>query len=446
MKFIDILKISFENLFRQKLRTILTLFSIVIGATLVSLVYSIIPGFKNFLIYQLQTFSTPEAIEIYATKRRPGRQIFGSIGSGIEEYQDGDTSSVSFDFKTFKNDDIENIKKIEGVKNVHETTIPSVEYINLEGSDKKFKLLFVMYYPDFMQKNLKLVSGRKISVNDNGKIVITKDYAEAFGYKNTEEIIGKKVYLNIKQQPKNQDLSSIYNFPIENLHEKLFEFEIVGVLEKTILSSMAFVSYEDAIKMTKFYRNTDDVLTDNDNNRFVAWIELQDLNFTDSVLKNIEEFGFSGMTYEQSKNILDNLFGVLTIAFSSFGVLAMAVSSLGILNTLIMAVYERTREVGVMKALGATKKDIALLFTFEAAYIGLIGGLIGLAIGFGLSEILNIIGHKTIFKSFVTLDISNISFLLCLGPLISFFVATISGIYPSIRAANLDPVKALRFE
>jgi putative ABC transport system permease protein len=99
-----------------------------------------------------------------------------------------------------------------------------------------------------------------------------------------------------------------------------------------------------------------------------------------------------------------------------------------------------------MKAIGARKKHIAILFTFEAAWIGTFGGIIGTAIGFGLAEILDIWGQKTVLSAFESLDLSNISPLLLLGIAISVVVSTLAGIYPAIRASNLDPVEALRYE
>ncbi|MFC1780632.1 ABC transporter permease [Patescibacteria group bacterium] len=207
-----------------------------------------------------------------------------------------------------------------------------------------------------------------------------------------------------------------------------------------------FIPFQDSVDIVKFVKDTDEVLTDNDETRQYVAVEVEDENNAQKVKEEIEKLGFSATTFEDQQNILNDMFNVITIIFSSFGVLAMSVSSLGIVNTLIMAVMERTREIGVMKAIGAMKTHIALMFTIEAALIGLFGGLIGLGIGFGVSEILDIISHKTFLSAFDTLDLSNFTSLLILGPTISVVVSIIAGIYPAVRASRLDPVEALRYE
>lgn len=451
MKFGDIIKISFSNLFRQKLRTILTIISIVIGTTLISIVYSVIPGVNNFLNLQFETLSSPRMIEIYATPERPGEHAFGGLGSGPQEYEEGDGGGSRFDLlsSSFKDEDIESIKSIDGVENYYDFPMPSVKYLYLEEQGKKYSSSFVMYYPPFLLENLEIVVGRKLTDNDKAKAVVSYQYLGSFGIDNPDDIIGKKLIMNVEQT--SQDIESSIGMPQDidanaQIPSKEFEFEIVGVSEKTMLSSVIYVPFEDALEMTKFARGTEEVLTDNDPQRFVGVVEINNPERAEEILEKIEELGFSGMTYEQSKNVVNDILGVLTVIFSSFGVLAIAVSSFGILNTLVMAVYERTREIGILKAIGARKMHIAVLFTIEAALIGFIGGIIGLILGFGVSEILNFLGHKTFLSSFETLDLSNITPLLLLAPVISTVVATIAGIYPAFRASRLDPVKAIRFE
>jgi putative ABC transport system permease protein len=349
----------------------------------------------------------------------------------------------------FKEEDIKKIENIKGVVKYHDCPITNVEYIGLEDSDKKFKSNMIFYYPSFMLSNIKLVSGRSLNDSDKGKVLIAYDFIKAFGYQNGEELIGKKIILHIKQNL-NKDTAGLTIMPTldetQEVVSKDFEFEIAGITEKTMLSSIIFVSLVDAVDMVKFSRNTEEVLTDKDNQRFFGFVEIDDAKNAEYIMDEIKNMGFSGQTYEQSKNILGMIFDILTIIFSSFGILAMAVSSLGIVNTLIMAVYERTREIGVMKALGANRFTIIKLFTVEAGLIGTIAGLLGLIIGFGISELLNYIGHKTIFSSFETLDISNITFLILLAPIISIVVSILAGIYPALKASKLNPVDALKYE
>jgi putative ABC transport system permease protein len=134
---------------------------------------------------------------------------------------------------------------------------------------------------------------------------------------------------------------------------------------------------------------------------------------------------------------------------SSVGGLALLVASLGIVNTMIMSIYERTREIGTLKAIGASRGDIRRLFMLEAGMIGLLGGLIGLLSGWALGLLLNRIilwyiereqlpVRGTFFVVTPTLALVAVGFAILVG--------IVAGLYPANRAAKLDPLTALRHE
>jgi len=454
MKISDYITMSIANLGRQKLRTFLTVSSIVIGATLISLVYSVIPGIEHFLDLQLNTLSSPKLIQIYPSGERPGQAILSSFGEGPQEYQEGNGGIFATLEEKFTDEDLDKIREIDGIKEVYVPPYPSVQYLRFDDQEKKFQSGLIFFYPRFLLENIDLVSGTYFDNEDKGKAIIAYEYVEALGFQSPDELIGKKLKLHVVQSTLVSTLqaSEYTNFgstdlaTAPNVTENDFEVEIVGVAEKTILTTIVFITYEDAKQMTLFAAGGDEEMAENGLGRSEAWVEIDDPSHALEIDRKITDLGFSGMTFDESKNVLNDIFGILTMIFSSFGVLAMAVSSLGILNTLVMAVYDRTREIGVMKAIGATKRNIAILFTIEAGLIGFIGGIIGIVLGYSISELLNYIGHKTVLSSFETLDISNISPLLLLGLAISTVVATIAGIYPALRAARLNPIAALRYE
>ena len=122
-------------------------------------------------------------------------------------------------------------------------------------------------------------------------------------------------------------------------------------------------------------------------------------------------------------------------------------ASIGIINTLMMAIYERTREIGVMKAVGATEGTIRLLFTVEGGALGFLGGVIGVSVGFALGMLLNIIGSRTFLSDFPTLNMSVFYPGLIFGVIgLTTAISLLAGLYPASRAAGLDPVEALRYE
>jgi len=162
----------------------------------------------------------------------------------------------------------------------------------------------------------------------------------------------------------------------------------------------------------------------------------------------IKRRGFSTFSLLDATQNLRRFFAVLDLFLGMFGSLALAVASLGIINTLVMAILERRREIGVMKALGASDADVKGLFFAEAGAMGFVGGLAGVALGWGIGRVINFgtniylrrqeLPPETIWWVPWWLVVGAIAF----AVLVSF----LSGLYPAARAAKLDPVKALRYE
>jgi putative ABC transport system permease protein len=131
-----------------------------------------------------------------------------------------------------------------------------------------------------------------------------------------------------------------------------------------------------------------------------------------------------------------------------FGSLALIVSCIGIVNTLVMAILERRREIGIMKAIGASDGDVQKLFFAEAGAMGILGGIVGVVLGWAIGQLINF-GTNIWLKSqsFPPEHFWAVPWwLVVLAIGFSFFVSLVSGLYPAGRAARLDPVQALRYE
>jgi len=142
------------------------------------------------------------------------------------------------------------------------------------------------------------------------------------------------------------------------------------------------------------------------------------------------------------------LFAVLDLFLGIFGSLALAVAALGIVNTLVMAILERRREIGIMKAIGASDGDVKKLFLAEAAVMGLMGGAMGVAPGWAIGRVIN--AGANFYLRRQNLPPENLWAVpwWLVGGAIAFaiVISMISGLYPTARAAKLDPVQALRYE
>jgi putative ABC transport system permease protein len=162
----------------------------------------------------------------------------------------------------------------------------------------------------------------------------------------------------------------------------------------------------------------------------------------------IKKMGFSAFSLVDATRSMRQFFAVLDGFLAIFGSLALAVASIGIVNTLVMAILERRREIGIMKALGASDADVHGLFFAEAGAMGLVGGTAGVALGWAIGRLINF-GTNIYLKRqhFPPAQIWTVPLWLVFGAIaFSVVVSLLSGLYPASRAARLDPVQALRYE
>jgi putative ABC transport system permease protein len=167
-----------------------------------------------------------------------------------------------------------------------------------------------------------------------------------------------------------------------------------------------------------------------------------------SVEDAVKKMGFNTFSILDASRSVQQFFKVLDVFLGIFGSLALAVAFIGIVNTLVMAILERRREIGIMKAIGASDGDVKKLFFAEAGAMGILGGIVGVALGWAIGQVINL-GTNIYLKrqSFPPEHFWAVPWWLVLfAILFSFLVSLAAGLYPAARAARLDPVQALRYE
>jgi putative ABC transport system permease protein len=162
----------------------------------------------------------------------------------------------------------------------------------------------------------------------------------------------------------------------------------------------------------------------------------------------IKKMGFNAFSIVDATRSMRQFFAVLDVFLGIFGSLALAVASIGIVNTLVMAILERRREIGIMKAVGASDADVRGLFFAEAGAMGLVGGAAGVALGWTIGRLINLGTNIYLVRQhFPPAQIWSVPLWLVLSAItFSIVVSLLSGLYPAARAARLDPVQALRYE
>ncbi len=186
---------------------------------------------------------------------------------------------------------------------------------------------------------------------------------------------------------------------------------------------------------------------------FSLQVKATDLEVVVDVADQIIAMGYNAYTQQSTVESLTGFFTILQVVFGGVGAISLLVAAIGIANTMAMAILERTREIGLMKAVGATNRHVLTVFLGEAAGIGFIGGLGGVAIGWGLGQVLNVLILAYLAGQSVqsgapppTVAVYTPTWLPIFTLVFSTLIGFLSGLYPALSAATLAPVAALKYE
>ena len=227
---------------------------------------------------------------------------------------------------------------------------------------------------------------------------------------------------------------------------QIFATTIIGIQNGFASRSMA-VGLNERIAIKGWWFNDPDFLQRDGYDELT--VRAVDLATAPLVTAQIEELDLRVQSLDAILDVANQVLALLQALLGSVGGLALLVAALGVANTMMMAIYERTREIGVLKALGASAREIRRLFTIEAGMIGFVGGIVGLILGTLLGRLVDWIGHRYLINEGVTGvgDLSIVPWWLALGAIaFATFIGILAGLYPAARAAKLDPVTSLRHE
>jgi putative ABC transport system permease protein len=177
-------------------------------------------------------------------------------------------------------------------------------------------------------------------------------------------------------------------------------------------------------------------------------VRMKSAAYAEKVEASVKQMNYAAYSYLDATKSIRRFFAVLDMFLGIFGSLALAVAFLAIVNTLVMAVLERRREIGIMKALGASDADVKKLFFAEAATLGLTGGTLGVALGWVIGRAINFGSNLYLHRMKMPAEnLWTVPLWLVAGAIgFAVVVSVLAGIYPAARAARLDPVQALRYE
>ncbi len=287
---------------------------------------------------------------------------------------------------------------------------------------------------DPFTKPPEILAGEELTNEHQGEIVVTATALEGLGFEGQaefESMIGQEVSLTL-EAPRGDT--------------QAFPFRVVGVMEGSEYFG-ALIGLTDSLALKAWWYNDPDILEHEGYD--LLTIKAASLNDATQIVEQLQERGFEVQSLRTILDMINRAMVVLQTMLGSVGGLALFVASIGIANTMVMAVYERTREIGILKAIGASPGDIRALFMAEAAFIGLVGGIVGTIggwlLGLGLNRlILAILRWQEVPIEGTFFVVTG--WLVALALVFATVVGLLAGLYPAARAARLDPLEALRYE
>ncbi len=401
----DFFYLSVSNLKRRKLRSLLTMIGIFIGIAAVVALMSLGQGLQNAIEEQFQKLGSNKIII-------QERGVQGPPGSG-----------TSLERK-LTSKDLDAVKEVNGVKNAAGLIFKTGK---IEKNDE-IKFVFVQGAPlEPKEKELisffEVIEGRDLKKGDTKKIVVGQNYKEG-------KVFEKKIGIGDKISIEGSD------------------FQVIGFFEKigNPFDDSAIIMPKEEMK--KLFKLEDE--------ESLIYAEVENIDEIQNVKERIEQKlrrvrdeeknkeTFETTTSDQILQQFTNIFGIVQAVLVGIAGISLLVGGVGIANTMYTAVLERTKEIGIMKAIGARNSDILFIFIIESGLIGLIGGAIGIIIGLGLSKLAEY--YATIQLGTNLLQASTNLSIIVGALLFSFLIGVISGVTPAFRASKLNPVDALRYE
>ncbi len=391
-----LLHVAWKNLVSKKLRTFLTVFGITIGIGAIFFLLSFGIGVRNLVTEEIIGNQSIKSIDITSPNSKVVKLTSG-MKEKIKNLPHVQTIGSSFSFP--------------GSLKINSSEIDSVVY----GYDKNYQDL----------ANLNFVKGRGMSDNDAKVAVINHSVIKAIGGDEKTNLINKKISLLIPLKDKTTS-------EVKEIEDT---YTIVGIVDSGSGSEVFIPNY--------IFENAG--VTSYSQMKLVV-------DHTENVLplrKQIESLGLLTTSPADTVDQINQIFKVFNYVLFGFGAIGMIVAVLGMFNTLTVSLLERTKEIGLMMALGARNRDVKRLFIFEAILLSLVGSIFGIVLAVGGGAIVNVILYRFASQRGVneSFDLFATPVWLIVGLVLFMILVGLSVVFlPARRAAKINPIDALRRE
>ena len=511
MNLLDIIALALRNLRQAKLRTALTVIGVIVGvAAIITMVSFGIGLQKNIIanafakldLFTVITVFGPSADELLALNGGRGDPSGSASRRDAPAADPGAASAASPtpDLRRRLLDDMA-IAEIRGIKGIR-YALPVIvfqSYVRYNDRTERHRIGGALSSIEYNPRFKKFLAGRSFSSDNATEVIVTENFLNQFGerwnperrarrggggggpftpapLKSAEERVAEanqalsKEVLLLTLPSSGSGPASIFGIPLtllqtddergpadEEARLERHAFRIVGVLETEsglnldqFLRSEIYIPIEQARSLREANRDPLERMGEalvGDAGYQRAEVRVTDPTQVRAVQQEITKIGFNSFSLNNQVDEIRYVFMVVNGGLALLGGIALLVASFGIANTMIMSILERTREIGIMKAIGGSDSEIMRIFFFEASLIGLAGGTFGVVGGWGVDRIANFLVNRYVVKQAPYIEFFSIPWYLWLGAIVfAVLISLLAAVYPALRAARIDPIKALRHD
>lgn len=504
MSFFDLLRLALRNLREAKLRAGLTTIGVTVGVAVIVTMVSFGLGLQRNTVSRFKDLDLFNEISVY------GRSLTSLASSTTDASATGDSGGGDANSNNRRERESRSertaTRVLDDAALAEIARIPEVAYVEpsvffpvyMRSNNRVLtQTVGGAMIPNASARFKNFVAGAMLGAPEANEVVVNERWTVDFGYAKPAEAIGKAIEFlapptskKDKAHGKDEEDStaSFFGLPLEeDAPENKSEasgnlvaqsFRIVGVVGKETKddssnnnggggfrgftqSANVYLPLPAATAWKRAHRNEMDevalelargkgALNENQVEGYTsATVRVSNPVAVRDVTNRLKEMGFGSFALFNQLDQLRTFFLIVNSALGLLGGISLLVASFGIANTMIMSILERTREIGIMKAIGAEDREIKLIFFVEAAVIGLAGGVLGVLAAWAIDTLSNALAYRYLLKprgaSFV--DFFAMPAYLWLGAIMfAILIAILAALYPAARAARIDPVKALRHD
>ena len=432
MRATDVIAKAVRNTFRSKLRTTLTVLALFVGAFTLTLTTAVGAGVTDYVTKQVASFGADDVLLVT-------RAAETTTDDGPTPY-DPETSAASNGVSApglpgatasdpLTADDLDEIAGFDGILSVDPVQSASVDYVQFDGGDR-YELTI---NPTSSITRSDLLAGAQLDeASTTPQLMLPSEFVEPLGFTDAEDAVSSTVTLG---------LTDVLG------QQQTVEATIVGVAQESLLSSGAGANtalVDDLVSAQSAGIDTGEP-------RYAIAIARFDTSLSDDQVAALQadlvDAGFGAQTIEDQLGVITTVIDGIVGVLNAFAIIALLAAAFGIVNTLLMSVQERTREIGLMKAMGMRSGTVFTLFSLEATFIGLLGSAIGAGVAILLGTVLSGALSAGVLSALPGLNILLFEPASIVGIIVLIMViAFLAGTPPARRAARKNPIESLRYE